>query len=148
MPTTVENVHLLDAMATIIGNVLSSAPIPVQVWGRRISSPGSYPCVDMYPADTPRGEEAAGFGGRGEFFFTVRVRAQTNDADANQDLLLNMMDDINAYSVPMALLDQPTLGGIASSVDIQDDTGLVVYGLGADDPIGFQFTARVIRAES
>ena len=53
-----------------------------------VGSPNSYPCVDMYPGDLSRGTDAAAFGLDGEFLFTVRVRVQTNDADANQDLLL------------------------------------------------------------
>lgn len=143
-----ENTQLLDAMATAVHSVLSSAPVDVLVYGRYVGSPSSYPCVDMYPGNISRGTEAAAFGLNGEFLFTVRVRVQTNDADANQEFLLNMMDDINAYSVPMALMDDPTLGGIADDMDIRDTTGLVPYGLGEDAPIGFEFTAVVIRAES
>lgn len=148
MPTTVENTDLLDAMAAAIENVVSAAPVDMQVWPRYVAMPGSFPCIDMYPGDISRGTESAAFGLNGEFNFTVRVRVQTSDADANQDLLLNMMDDVNALSVPMALLDEPTLGGLASSLDVVDVTGFVPYGLGNDAPVGFQFIAKVIRAES
>lgn len=118
-----ENTELLDAMAAQIGLALALSEIPVEVHGRYVAAPGSYPCVDMYPGDVARGRDAAAFGVDGEFLFTVRVRVQTNDADANQELLLNMMDDQNDLSVPMALLDEPTLGGLASDLDIIDATG-------------------------
>lgn len=151
MPSA-ENTELLDAMADQIRAVTESGDVDVMVAARYVAAPAFYPCVDMYPGDVSRGTDAAAFGygadGRGEHLFTVRVRVQTNDADANQDLLLNMMDDVNALSVPMALLDEPTLGGLASDLDVRDVTGLVPYGLGEDAPIGFQFTAVVIRAES
>ena len=91
----------------------------------------------MYPGDVSRGTDAAAFGSlRGEFLFTVRVRVQTNDADANQELLLNMMDDINAFSVPMALVDDPTLGGLASTLDVIDATGYVPYPFGEEHRSG------------
>ena len=90
----------------------------------------------MYPGDVSRGTDAAAFGLRGEFLFTVRVRVQTNDADANQELLLNMMDDINPLSVPMALLDEPTLGGLAGSLDVIDASGYVPYLAGEDSALG------------
>lgn len=143
-----ENTDLLDAMADQIRNVVASADVDVEVYGRYVASPPSYPAIDMFPGDLSRGTEARAFGTEGEFLFTVRVRVQTNDADENQELLLNMMDDINALSVPMALLDEPTLGGLAGGLDVVDPTGLVPYGLGEDAPIGFQFTAKVVRADS
>lgn len=143
-----ENTDLLDAMADQIRSVLASAPFDVEVYARYCASPGSYPAVDMYPAPSSRGTDARAFGLRGEFLFTVRTRVQTNDADENQEFLLNMMDDTNAYSVPMALLDEDTLGGLATGLDVVDDTGLIPYALGDDAPIGFEFTCRVIRADS
>lgn len=121
--------------------------VDVQVEPRMVSAP-SPPTIDMYPGDVSRGTEAAAFGENGEFLFTVRARVNENDADANQDLLLAFMDDVNALSVPMALLDEPTLGGLAASLDCVDPTGYVLYPFGADTLLGFQFTCKVIRAES
>jgi len=45
-----------------------------------------------------------------------------------------------------ALLDDPTLGGIASDVSVDESsvTGFLLYGA----LVGFQFTAAVIRADS
>ena len=41
------------------------------------------------------------------------------------------MDDVDALSVPLALLDEPTLDGLASSLDLIDPSGLVLYPDGA-----------------
>ena len=146
-----ENAELLDAMAdqirAALDDALSAASFTVQVEPRLVFAP-SPPTVDMYPGDLARGTEARAFGTEGEFLFTVRCRVNPNDADANQDILLGMMDDVNALSVPMALLDEPTLGGLAADVDVRDVTGFNLYPFGADSLVGFQFTAVVIRADS
>lgn len=149
MPTTIENADLLDAMADQIRDALQSAlassNITVQVHPRMLSA-CTPPTVDMYPGDLSRGTDARAFGIRGEHLFTVRCRVDENDAEANQDLLLNFMDDINPLSVAGALLDEPTLGGVASDVSVDESsvTGFALYG----DLVGFQFTAAVIRADS
>ena len=144
----VENIDLLDAMADQIAAAIFPATThSMQVIPRMVSTP-TPPCIDMYPGDIARGTDAAAFGMEGEFLFTVRARVGDNDEEGNQDLLLAFMDDYNALSVPMALLADPTLGGLASSLDIIDPTGFVVYPFGSESLVGFQFTARVIRAES
>ena len=143
----VENVDLLEAMANRISVVLASYSGNIQVIARMMSQP-TPPTIDMYPGDISRGTDAAAFGLEGEFLFTVRARVNDNDEDSQQDLLLAFMDDHNALSVPMALLADPTLGGVATSVDVIDPTGFVVYPFGDQSLIGFQFTCRVIRADS
>ena len=142
-----ENAELLDAMADQIRAAVAAADVDVQVEPRLVPNP-SPPTVDMYPGDVSRGTEAAAFGVNGEFLFTVRARVDTNDHEANQDLLLAFMDDINDLSLPMALLDEPTLGGLASDLDVVDATGFVSYPFGNETLIGFQFTCKVIRADS
>lgn len=147
MPSA-ENAELLDAMADQIRAAVAVATdVDVQVEPRMVPNP-SPPTVDMYPGDLSRGTEAAAFGENGEFLFTVRARVDTNDHVANQDLLLAFMDDINPLSLPMALLDEPTLGGLASDLDCVDPTGFVSYPFGNETLIGFQFTCKVIRADS
>lgn len=121
--------------------------VDVQVEPRMVSAP-TPPTIDMHPGDLSRGTEAMSFGLNGEHLFTVRARVDENDADANQDLLLAFMDDINPLSVAMALLDDPTLGGLATDLDVVDPTGFVIYPYGERLLLGFQFTAKVIRAES
>lgn len=146
---SVQNADLLDAMAAQIEETLGALidTYQIQVVPRMVSSP-TPPCIDMYPGDVSRGTDAAAFGANGEFLFTVRARVNDNDEDGQQDLLLAFMDDMNALSVPMALLDDTTLGGLATSLDCRDPTGFVLYPLGTESLIGFQFTCMVIRADS
>lgn len=147
MPSA-ENVDLLEAMADQIrAAMVAVSDVDVQVEPRMVSAP-SPPTIDMYPGDLSRGTEAASFGVDGEHLFTVRARVNENDPVANQDLLLAFMDDVNALSVALALLDDPTLGGLAASLDCVDPTGYVLYPVGGETLLGFQFTCKVIRAES
>lgn len=148
MPTTVENTVLLDAMAEQIRDALSSVTdVAVQVEPRMVGAP-TPPCVDMYPGDVSRGTESAAFGLKGELLFTVRARVAMNDADSQQDLLLAFMDDVNDLSLAAALETDVTLGGLADSLDCLDPTGYVLYPYGQETLLGFQFTCRVMRANS
>jgi hypothetical protein len=143
-----ENAEILDAMADQIrAAVVAVTDIDVQVEPRRVTT-ASPPTIDMYPGDLSRGTEALAFGLNGELLFTVRARVNENDNYANQDLLLAFMDDINPLSIAKALVDDPTLGGLASSLDCVDPTGFVTYLSGEQELLGFQFQCKVIRAES
>ena len=143
-----QNMDLLDAMADTIRDALASVTdVDVQVEPRMVSAP-TPPTVDMYPGDVSRGTDGRAFGVDGEFLFTVRARVAMNDDVAQQDLLLGMMDEYNGLSVAGALYDEPTLNGLATSLDCIDPTGYVLYPFGQETLLGFQFTARVIRADS
>jgi hypothetical protein len=149
MPTTVENFDLAEAMADQIRDALedalSTTDLAIQV-EPMIVFDATPPTVDIWPGDVPRGTDSRAFGIRGEFLFNVRCRVDQADADANQRLLYAFQDDVNALSVVNALLDDPTLGGIASDVSVDEAsvTGFLPYGT----LVGFQFTASVIRADS
>ena len=148
MATTVENADLLDAMATAIRTALAAVTdVDVQVEPRMVGAP-TPPTIDMYPGDVSRGTEAEAFGLRGEFLFTVRARVATSDDMAQQDLLLAFMDDVNPLSLQAALTDDVTLGGLADSLDCVDPTGYVLYPFADELLVGFQFTCRVMRANS
>lgn len=143
-----QNAELLDAMAGQIRTAFASvADVDIQVEPRRVAA-CSPPTIDMYPGDVSRGTEAAAFGVNGEHLFTVRARVNENDEEANQDLLLAFMDDVNELSIALALLEDTTLGGIAVSLDCVDPTGYVLYPSGTEEYLGFQFTCKVIRADS
>ena len=144
-PTTQE---LLDAMADAIRTGLSTVTdVDVQVEPYMVADP-SPPTIDMYPGDVARGTAAEAFGLNGEFLFTVRARVPGNDPVANQALLNAFLDDVDSLSVPNALEDDHTLGGLAASLDCIDPTGLVLYPYGQEVLPGRQFTCRVIRADS
>jgi acyl-CoA thioesterase len=143
-----ENAELLDEMADQIrASFAAVTSVDVQVEPRMVAAP-TPPCVDMYPGDVSRGTEAAAFGSNGEFLFTVRARVAMNDDVAQQDLLLAFMDDNNPLSIAGALVTDPTLNGLADSLDCVDPTGYTIYPFGGDQLLGFQFTCRVIRADS
>src|SRR5580765_7975305 len=119
----------------------------IQVIGRMVNSP-SPPTIDMYPGDLSRGTDAAAFGTMCEHLFTVRARVNDNDSSGNQELLLGFMDENNALGIAAALTADTTLGGLATSLDCMDPTGYVTYPFGDQSLIGFQFTCKVIRADS
>ena len=148
---------LLDEMAATIQAVLD-AELGAgfgQAVGRRNFNP-TPPSIDIYPGDPFREDAAAGFeasGRRGELILTVRARVTTVDNTAGQDLLLRFMDDQDDIGVTPALQDDPTLNGLASSVQVTGDTGYLRYvGEGGDESgggyLGCEWRVRVIRAFS
>ena len=150
MPTTVTTQDLLDAMADQIRDAIDDVTdIDVQVEPYWVADP-SPPTIDMYAGDVARGSDFAAFGIRGEHVFTVRVRVPGNDSVANQALLNAFMDDVDPLSIGTALTDEPTLGGIAATLDIPEGsvTGLVMYQYGNEVLPGRQMTVNVVRADS
>lgn len=150
MPSSVENADVLDAMADQIRSVLDDVTdVQVQVEPRMVISP-TPPAVDMWPGDVSRDRESAAFDDDGGWFFTIRARVSTADQDAGQDLLLALMDDVNPLSVGSALMDDQTLNGTATSVDVTNQTGYVLVpdagGEGA--LLGCLWTVLVLKAYS
>lgn len=149
MPTATTQ-DLLDAMADQIRDALDDVTdVDVQVEPYYVADP-TPPCVDMYPGDAARGTDALAFGGDGEFLFTVRARVNANDAVANQALLNALLDDVDPLSIAAALYEDPSLGGLAQTLDVPESsvTGLVMYPYGQEALPGRQFTCRVVRADS
>ena len=109
---------LLDELAATMRAVVGPAvtETEVQVTGRRNFNP-TPPSIDIYPGDPFRSTpDSAGFGETGgELLLTVRARVTTVDNIAGQDLLLRLMDDEDAISVASTLMEDQTLGGLASS---------------------------------
>ena len=69
----------------------------------------------------------------------LALRAEQLEAGDQLDARLGGVDDV---------VDEPTLGGLATSLDCVDPTGFVSYPFGNEALIGFQFTCKVIRADS
>lgn len=114
----------MDELEATLTDVLTSE---WQVVGRLNANPTS-PSIDIYPADPFRSTDAAGFGETsGALLFTVRARISTQDNEAAQDTLLELMDDESAYCVAAALMDDQTLNGLASSVDVEGPSGFVSF---------------------
>lgn len=143
-------IDVMEAMADQIRSVMEeTTDIAVQVEPQMVLSP-TVPSIDIYPGDVARFADSRAFPDDGGYQFTVRARVTTADTTAGQVLLLAFMDDTDPLCIGLALVDDPTLNGYASSVDIRDVSGYRLYehpsGEGAY--LGFQFTAIVIPAES
>lgn len=144
--------QIMDEMAAQISaavDALAPDTIYVQVEPRMVINP-TPPCIDLYPGASSRDRDTAAFDDDGGYLFTVRARVSTADNEAGQDLLLRFMDDTDDMCIAVALLDEPTLNGYASSLDVRDTTGYQLYestgGEGA--LLGFQFTTMVLAASS
>lgn len=146
-------IEILDEMAAQTASVIDAfVEFEVQTIGRMVINP-TPPTIDMYPGDIARGLDSAAFGDTlGEYLITVRARVSMADQDAGQNFLLQLMDDADELNLIQALLIDPTLNGLAASLDARDPSGFREYLLPGVDPrgalIGFQFTAHVIAAES
>jgi hypothetical protein len=124
--------------------------VAVQVEPRRVLNP-SPPTIDILVGDLPRDNESRAFDDEsGGYIFTVRARVSTADSDAGWDLLIAFMDDTNALSIGQALAYDPTLNGYATSLDITNQTGEVLYpDPGGDGALlGCQWTVLVLAGNS
>jgi hypothetical protein len=83
----------------------------------------------------------------GEPLFTIRARVDMADSEAMQDLLTELMDDVTPLSIAAALEEDPTLDGLATSVDIRSCSGFVRV-LEGGDFLGCLWQVLVTRATS
>ncbi len=137
---------VMDALA----DALTDLPGCDQIVPRLNTKPNGA-CIDIYPAtDSLEEVDERGFEGSGAFVLTVRARVDLGDTDAAQDILLEWMDHTNPYGVAAFLEDDPTLNGVASSVDAGAASGFVQFidPNGAVSRLGAQWTVRVLPAHS
>jgi len=140
----------MDEMAEKITTAVAANDWDVQVEPRMILNP-TPPSVDIFPGDPSSGDDAAGFGDvSGEELFTVRARVAPTDHEANQDILLEFMDDLGDLSIAAAVLDDPTLNGHASGMHMVSKSGYVLEPKldGSGFHIGCRWVFMVIRAQS
>lgn len=107
--------------------------------------------IDIYPGNLSRDAQTAAFDDvSGGYLLTVRARINTPDFDAAYDILLSLMDDADALCLALAVLDDQTLNGYATSIAVVDHTGLQLFEAldGEGGYLGFQFTALVLAAQS
>lgn len=134
----------------VLGPLLEADGIDAQFHAGRLNSPSTTPAYDICPGagrDTETRMFAEGFDGGG-YLFTVRARLSSNDYDANQAILYRNMDEADTLCLAAALDDEPTLGGLAASIDCTDPSGEVVFTDPGGSFYGFQFTLRVLPAFS
>ena len=143
-------IEIMDEVADQIRAAMAAVTdVDVQVEPRLLVNP-TPPAIDIYPADTPRDRETAGFaaGDDDGYYLTVRARVQTADNEAGQNLLLAFFDPTNTLSIGQALYDDPTLNGYASDLDIAGQTGYALYPTEEGTLLGCQLNVRVIPANS
>lgn len=144
-------IEIMDEMANQIrAAVVAVTDVDVQVEGRMVLNP-TPPTIDIFPGDSSRDGNSAAFDDvNGGYLFTVRARVNTADSEAGQDLLLAFMDDTDDLCLALALLDDKTLNGLASSLDVRDPSGYRLFEVpsGEGAYLGFQFTALVLAGES
>lgn len=119
---------LKAAVADQIRAALEAADVlDVQVEPRRLWQP-SPPVIDIYRADPAGDDEHAGMGdAQGATVLVVRARVLATDGDANQDLLDDFADPEHELSITAAILDDVTLGGWATDVDVSPASGDRLY---------------------
>lgn len=146
-------IEIMDEMAAQIAAVIDPlVEFEVQTIGRMVINP-TPPTIDLYPGDFAREMDSAAFDDTfGGYLFTVRARVSMVDQDSGQEFLLRLMDDTDELNLAEALLVDPSLGGLAASMDAREPSGYREYMLPSTDPrgsfMGFQFTAIVIPGES
>lgn len=117
--------EIMDAIADALSAVIGTDG---QVAGRMNFAPAEFPSIDVYPSDPFRGDRIRGFGQiGGEYLFTVRARINTPDHEGAQNMLLRLMDDEDELCVAAALMEDQTLNGVATSVDVAGPSGYVRY---------------------
>lgn len=118
-----------------------------QIRGRLNLDP-TPPSIDIYPGNPLGSDAERGFGDpMGGYIFTVRVRTHGADHEAAQDVLLDLMDWDEGLAV--ALEDDQTLNGYASSVSVSGPTGFLPYrGRGEEILIGCEWSVRIIPENS
>jgi hypothetical protein len=97
------------------GYVANPTPPTIDVFlgdpGRELLESGSFGATD---ADTAGGE-----------WIIVRARVSPTDASAGQEILVELSDPESELSLVQALYDDPTLGGLASDISLENRSGMV-----------------------
>jgi hypothetical protein len=143
--------EIMDALADQIWEAINNVlDVDVQVEPRMVLSP-TPPTIDMYPADPSTDPDLRAFTDMlGGELIVVRARVQTADHEAGQDLLLALMDDEDDLSIVQAIQADPTLGGIASTLDCRERSGYITFIDSASDAalLGATWQVVVVKAKS
>lgn len=102
------------------------------------------PSIDVYPANPSQEDSAFGRWPR-LTLWTVRARVGVADHDANQDLLLQLLEPGGPTSVRAAIMDDLTLGGLAEGMDVESPSGYLAYTAvdGTGGYIGCEWRVRI-----
>lgn len=110
--------------------MVAEADWDIQVEPTMILNP-TPPAIDMYPADPATSPESGSFGDTYSqmdegYWVNIRARVAPNDNIANQEVLLELLDADSDMSLVQALYDDPTLGGVAADVNLENTSGFVL----------------------
>jgi len=134
----------LRQIADALGQAVAAVDVvELQVSPRLLVNP-TPPAIDIYPAD-PSQEDAA-FGPFSSLtHWTVRARVTTVDHDANQDILLDLLEPYGSTSVRAAVLADKTLGGLAEGMAVDPPSGMTVYPAleGTASYLGCEWRVRI-----
>lgn len=144
----------MDEMANQIRTALTGADWDFQVEPRMVLNPTT-PSIDIYPADPANDAELGSFAdtyanAAEGHMLNVRARVSPTDHEANQEVLLALMDPDDDLCLVQAIYDDPTLGGFAADVNLANESGFVLVPTidGAGVHIGVLWRFLVIPARS
>jgi hypothetical protein len=80
-----------------------------------------------------------------EEMFVVRARVSTPDDMGGQEVLLSMMDVDGPASVIVALVADPTFGGVVGGSAVDARSGFQPYAGSGGDWLGCEWTVRTIQ---
>lgn len=102
------------------------------------------PAVDIYPADPSQEDLAFGRTPR-TILWTVRARVGSTDSDAQQAVLLRLMEPYGPSSVRAAILYDRTLADTVENVKVDGPGGYQLYDDigGSGRLLGVEWTVRV-----
>lgn len=143
--------EIMDALADQIRDAMDNVTdVAVQVEPRIVLNP-TPPVIDIYPADPSNDSALRAFGDLvGGELLTVRARVSTAEHEGGQDLLLAFMDDEDPLSVLLAIHDDDTLNGIASTLDVRGRSGYITFVDTVSDAslLGCTWDVVVVKAKS
>ncbi len=137
---------VMGAIQDALENAYTGLDIPIQVFAGN-NQRHDPPSIDFWPGDQVGTEESQGFGAvqGDEVVFTLRAFVNAADPDAGQDLLVQFIDDEEDLCIAHPLMDDPTLGGVASSVNVDPPSGYLRLDHEGGTLLGVQWRVVVMR---
>lgn len=132
----------MNALADQIGTAIGTAVPNLQTVGFMEVYP-TVPSVDVYPADEAGTPYA--MRGKRDLYLTVRARTSTAASEEGQQTLVKLMGD-GSESVARAIRSDKTIGGRASSLAIEANTGFqLMLDAGGDGAyVGATWTVHIV----
>lgn len=123
---------ILDTMSDQIADLMEAeSPWDVQVHSGMLANP-TPPSIDVYLADPSNDPESGGFGAAADdsaegYWVNVRARVSPTDLDAQQKVLIALVDHTSTMCLTDAFESDPTLGGYASDIALDQVSGYALF---------------------